>query len=48
MEESGLVICKVYVEVFLRVDYILIEVGYSLKFVFDLMIEWGIFYKNKV
>lgn len=48
MEESGLVIRKVYAEVPPRVDYTLTEVGYSLKPVLDSMIEWGTSYKNKV
>ena len=47
MEESGLVIRKVYAEVPPRVDYTLTELGYSLKPVLDSMIEWGTSYKNK-
>ncbi|OOM05900.1 winged helix-turn-helix transcriptional regulator [Clostridium saccharobutylicum] len=47
MEESGLVIRKVYAEVPPRVDYTLTEVGYSLKPVLDSMIEWGTSYKIK-
>ncbi len=48
MEESGLLIRKVYAEVPPRVDYTLTEVGYSLKPVLDSMIEWGTSYKNNI
>lgn len=48
MEESGLVIRKVYAEVPPRVDYTLTELGYSLKPVLDSMIEWGTSYKNNI
>lgn len=48
MEESGLVLRKVYAEVPPRVEYTLTETGYSLKSVLDVMVEWGINYKEKV
>ena len=48
MEESGLVIRKVYAEVPPRVDYTLTETGYSLKPILDSMDEWGNSYKNKI
>lgn len=48
MEESGLVIRKVYAEVPPRVDYTLTETGYSLKPILDSMIEWGTSYKNQI
>ena len=46
MEESGLLIRKVYAEVPPRVDYTLTETGYSLKPILDSMVEWGTSYKN--
>jgi DNA-binding HxlR family transcriptional regulator len=48
MEDSGLVIRKVYAEVPPKVEYTLTETGYSLKPVLDSMIEWGTTYKNKL
>jgi len=45
MEESGLLIRKVYAEVPPRVDYTLTETGYSLKPILDSMVEWGTSYK---
>jgi DNA-binding HxlR family transcriptional regulator len=48
MEESGLIIRKVYAEVPPRVDYTLTELGYSLKPILDSMVEWGTSYKNNV
>lgn len=46
MEESGLLIRKVYAEVPPRVDYTLTELGYSLKPILNSMDEWGTAYKN--
>lgn len=48
MEESGLLIRKVYAEVPPRVDYTLTVVGYSLKPILDSMVEWGTSYKNNL
>ena len=48
MEESGLVIRKIYAEVPPRVDYTLTETGYSLKPILDSMDKWGNSYKNKI
>ena len=48
MEESGLLIRKVYAEVPPRVDYTLTELGYSLKPILDSMVEWGTSYKNNI
>ena len=45
MEESGLLIRKVYAEVPPRVEYTLTEVGYSLKPILDARWEWGENYK---
>ena len=47
MEESGLVIRKVYAEVPPRVEYTLTELGYSLKPVLDALWNWGEEYKAK-
>ena len=41
MEDSGLLIRKVYPEVPPRVEYTLTETRYSLKPVLDAMVEWG-------
>lgn len=47
MEESGLLVRKVYAEVPPRVEYTLTETGYSLKNVLNSMIEWGNEYRKK-
>lgn len=46
MEDSGLLIRKVYAEVPPRVEYTLTETGYSLKPILDAMVEWGTEYKR--
>ena len=48
MEDSGLLIRKVYPEVPPRVEYTLTETGYSLKPILDAMVEWGTEYKQKM
>lgn len=48
MEENDLFIRKVYLEVLLRVEYILIDIGYSLKIFLDDMDKWGIWYRSEV
>lgn len=48
MEESGLVIRKVYAEVPPKVEYTLTETGYSLKPILDSMMEWDTSYKMKL
>ena len=47
MEESGLLIRKVYPEVPPRVEYTLTETGYSLKPILDAMVAWGTEYQQK-
>ena len=47
MEESGLLIRKVYAEVPPRVEYTLTELGYSLKPVLDILWAWGEEYKKR-
>ena len=46
MEESGLLIRKVYAEVPPRVEYTLTDLGYSLKPVLDSLWNWGEEYKS--
>ncbi len=46
MEDSGLLIRKVYAEVPPKVEYRLTETGYSLKPILDAMKEWGTNYKK--
>ena len=41
MEASGLLTRKVYAEVPPRVEYTLMELGYSLKPIMDAMWTWG-------
>lgn len=47
MEESGLLLRKVYPEIPPRVEYTLTETGYSLKDVLDAMKDWGNTYREK-
>lgn len=46
MEESGLVIRKVYSELPPRVEYTLTDIGYSLGGILDSMADWGSGYKQ--
>ena len=46
MENSGLIIRKVYPIVPPHVEYSLSEVGYSLQSVFDVLEQWGNNYKK--
>ena len=48
MEESGLVLRKVYAEVPPRVEYSLTDVGRSLKIIHDAMWQWGEEYKKAI
>lgn len=47
MEESGLVIRKVFAEIPPRVEYTLTETGHSLKPILDAMDAWGQEYRRK-
>ena len=48
MEQSGLVNRKVYAEVPPKVEYLLTDVGYSLKPILDAMWTWGEEYQKKM
>lgn len=48
MEESGLVIRKVYAEVPPKVEYTLTDMGYSLKPILDSMFKWGSSYMSNI
>ena len=48
MEQSGLVNRKVYAEVPPKVEYSLMDVGYSLKPILDAMWTWGEEYQKKM
>ena len=48
MEESGLLIRKVYAEVPPKVEYTLTDLGYSLKPILDSMFNWGREYMAKI
>jgi DNA-binding HxlR family transcriptional regulator len=48
MEQSGLLLRKVYAEVPPRAEYTLTETGYSLKPVLDSMRVWGEEYKQRI
>lgn len=47
MEQTGLLIRKVYAEVPPRVEYTLTETGHSLKPILDAMQRWGEEYKER-
>ena len=47
MEAKGLVSRKVYAEVPPRVEYTLTETGYSLQPLLDVMVAWGMRYKEQ-
>lgn len=47
MEEDGLIHREVYAEVPPRVEYSLIELGWSLQPILDAMVNWGNNYKNQ-
>ncbi len=46
MEESGLVMRKVYAQIPPRVEYTLTDIGYSLANILDSMADWGAGYKQ--
>ena len=48
MEESGLLIRKVYAQGPPKVEYTLTETGYSLKPILDSMAKWGDDYKSNI
>ena len=48
MEDSGLLIRKVYAEVPPRVEHTLTPLGYSLKPIMDAMWAWGEHYKEQL
>lgn len=48
MEESGLLIRKVYAEVPPKVEYTLTDMGYSLKPILDSMFNWGSTYMANI
>lgn len=48
MENSGIVIRKVYAEVPPKVEYSLSELGFSLKPILDSMFSWGENYKKTI
>ena len=46
MEESGLILRKVYSEKPPKVEYTLTDIGYSLGSILDSMADWGSAYKE--
>lgn len=48
MEENNLLTRKVYPEVPPRVEYMLTDIGYSLKMLLDDMDKWGTWYRSEV
>ncbi|MCL2842890.1 MAG: helix-turn-helix transcriptional regulator [Oscillospiraceae bacterium] len=47
MEESGLIVRKIFAEVPPRVEYSLTDLGYSLRPIIEDMIRWGKEYRAK-